>query len=71
MEDGTWGALEIKLGFNQVEEAVRNLKKFRDKMSDHHAERAPAVLGVICGMIRHSFRTEDGVYVFPITALRP
>ena len=71
MEDGTWGVFEIKLGFNQVEEAVRNLKKFRDKMSDHHAERAPAVLGVICGMTRHSFRTEDGVYVFPITALRP
>ena len=34
-------------------------------------ERLPSVLCVICGMSNAAYRRPDGVYVVPITALRP
>ena len=71
MADGTWGAFEIKLGHNQVEKAVENLLRFKERMLKHDADRAPSVLCVICGMTKFAYRTEQGVYVVPITTLGP
>ncbi len=71
MEDGTWGAFEIKLGANKMDEAAENLLKFRRKMEKHGADRMPSVLCVICGLSEYAYRREDGVYVVPITMLGP
>lgn len=71
MPDGRWGAFEIKLGTNQVNAAADNLLKFRDSMANQGAERVPAILGVICGHIGHSYRRPDGVYVVSVTSLGP
>ena len=67
MQDGSWGAFEIKLGEHQVEPAIKTLKRLRDKMVDNGAER-PMFLCVITGGGFGRLR-EDGIYVIPINSL--
>lgn len=66
LRDGTFGAIEIKLGVGAIDEASKNLLQFRSKCITK-----PAFLCVICGMIDYAYRRNDGVYVVPITALKP
>ncbi len=70
MEDGRWGAFEIKLGANAIDEAAKSLTKIRDELKAEGAV-TPDVLVVICGLSNFAYRREDGVYVVPITALKP
>lgn len=69
LSDGRWGMIEIKLGFNQVDEAAANLislkSKFANEMNSH-----PEFLCVVCGLSNAAFKRPDGVFVIPITALR-
>lgn len=63
--DGEYGAIEIKLGDNQIDDAIASLTKFNEKV-----ERKPKFLCVIVGM--GSGLTKDvnsGVYVVPYNAL--
>ena len=64
--DGEYGAIEIKLGSNQEEEAAKNLKKFYEM-----AEVKPKFMCIICGLYNAIVRRPDGIYVLPITALKP
>lgn len=70
LKDGTWGAFEIKLGANQVDEAANNLLAIREKY-EQEGENPPRVLCVVCGLTNYAYRRDDGVYVIPITALKP
>jgi uncharacterized protein len=67
--DGRWVAFEVKLGFNQVEEAAANLHKFVKRIDTSRCG-PPAALGVIIGS-GYGYRREDGVHVIPIGALGP
>lgn len=71
MPDGRWGAFEIKLGANRIDEAAENLLDFRRKMEKHGAASPPCSLCVICGLTGHAYMRSDGVYVVPITSLGP
>jgi len=71
LPDGRWGAFEIKLGANKIEKAAGDLKRFRQFMEKGKATSLPSCLCVICGLSSLSYRREDGVYVVPITALKP
>ena len=64
--DGEYGAIEIKLGSNKEEEAVQSLKKFYEL-----AEIKPKFMCVICGLYDAVIKRPDGIYVLPITALKP
>lgn len=64
--DGEYGAIEIKLGSNKEEEAAANLLKFYNS-----AEIKPKFMCIICGLYNAVVRRPDGIYVFPITALKP
>ena len=64
--DGEYGAIEIKLGANKEEEAVASLKRFYEL-----AEIKPKFMCVICGLYNAVVKRPDGIYVLPITALRP
>lgn len=68
--DGTWGAFEIKIGANQVEAAAEELLKLKSIM-EREGDNPPKVLCVICGMSNMAYKRPDGVYVVPITALKP
>lgn len=69
LADGRWGAFEIKLGANQIDQAAKELLKMRDIMEKEG--KAPSILCVICGMSNMAYTRDDGVMVVPITALRP
>ena len=64
--DGEYEAIEIKLGANKEEEAVASLKKFYEL-----AEIKPKFMCVICGLYNAVIKRPDGIYVLPITALKP
>lgn len=70
LEDGNWCAFEIKLGANKIEEAAKNLLKIKEEIKKENG-KVPAVLCVICGLSNAAYQRPDGVYVVPITALRP
>lgn len=70
MPDGSWGAFEIKLGANQIDEAAEKLVRFRDAMVGNGAPRPPKSLCVVCGLIDYAYTRDDGVSVVPITAMR-
>lgn len=70
LDDGRWGAFEIKLGADAVDDAAKSLIKIRDALEAEGA-KTPDVLAVLCGLSNFAYRREDGVYVVPITALRP
>lgn len=71
MEDGSWCGIEIKLGASQIEAAARNLLNIAESFSKDPKGKEPSALCVICGMSSAAYRRPDGVYVVPITALRP
>ena len=66
MSDGVYGAIEIKLGLNKIDEAVESLNRFYNL-----AEVKPKFMCVICGLYDAVVKRPDGIYVFPITALKP
>lgn len=68
-DDGRWGAFEIKLGSGQIDDAAENLLKMRDMFEKEGTP--PAVMCVICGITPYAYRRPDGVYVVPITSLKP
>jgi len=71
MPDGRWAAIEIKLGANKIEEGAQSLLNFKERMEKHGARSAPCALCVVCGLTDRAYKRDDGVYVAPITALRP
>ncbi|SCZ82060.1 hypothetical protein SAMN03080599_03316 [Acidaminobacter hydrogenoformans DSM 2784] len=66
-----WGAFDIKLGANQIDEAAQELLAIQKMMTEDPKAKAPELLGVICGLSKFGYTREDGVLVIPITALRP
>ena len=65
--DGEIAAVEIKLGFHQVEDAKRNLLNFSNNMI-----KKPKFMCVIVGYTDVIAKDpETGIYIVPINALRP
>ncbi|MDD2613021.1 MAG: DUF4143 domain-containing protein [Bacteroidales bacterium] len=69
LSDGRWGAFEIKLGMNQVDDAAQKLLRICESAKNKQAAE-PTFLCVICGMSNAAYKRPDGVYVVPITALK-
>lgn len=70
LENGQWCAFEIKLGANKIEEASKNLLNLKKEI-EKEGSKGPSVLCVICGLTNAAYKRPDGVYVVPITALKP
>lgn len=66
LPDGEYGAIEIKLGTDKIDEAASNLLKFYDIV-----DKKPKFLCVISGLCNAIIKRDDGVYVVPITSLKP
>lgn len=66
--DGSWAAVEVKLGSPQVPEAVENLLRLERKLVNR-GERPPAAKCVIIGYGMPSHVASDGVAVVPIDVL--
>ena len=65
--NGDYAAVEIKLGYNAYEEAKKNLIKFSDSMI-----KKPKFMCVITGNFNSVVKDpETGIYILPITSLKP
>ncbi|MDE6451443.1 MAG: DUF4143 domain-containing protein [Odoribacter sp.] len=71
LENGHWGAIEIKLGGDErIEDGARALKILRNKITEKSDEKAPDFLMVLTA-VGGAYRREDGIYVVPINLLKP
>jgi predicted AAA+ superfamily ATPase len=68
MPDGRWGAFEIKLGFNQVDEAANHLRRLANKLTNA-GQPPPTALTVIVGIGSFAHTRPDGVHVIPLDQL--
>ena len=70
LPDGTWTAFEIKLGANQIDAAAASLLSIKNDF-EKDSQRPPSQLCVLCGMSNAAYKRPDGVFVVPLTALKP
>jgi len=68
LPDGRWGAIEIKMGQRQVEEAANNLLKLKQKV-DTVVMQPPSFLMVLTGN-GYAMKLDNGVLVVPIACLK-
>lgn len=67
VSDGNYAVVEIKLGSNQIEEATKNLLTFQDNMV-----KKPKFMCIIVGNYQAVVKDpKTGIYILPITALKP
>lgn len=71
LENGSWGAVEIKLGGDDLIEAgASSLKLLKAKIEEKSSERSPSFLMVLTA-VGGAYQREDGVFVVPINLLKP
>lgn len=71
LENGRWGAIEIKLGGEKlIEDGAKSLKLLRDKIAHKSDLNAPDFLMVLTAT-GSSYRRDDGIYVTPVNLLKP
>ncbi len=71
LDDGRWGAIEIKLGGDDlVESCANSLKTLKNKIIEKSDEKAPSFLMVLTA-VGGAYQRQDGVYVAPINLLKP
>lgn len=69
LRDGRWGAVEVKMGNKEIEEAAEHLIQLKDKINTDKM-REPSFLMVLTGR-EFAYQREDGVYVVPLGCLKP
>jgi predicted AAA+ superfamily ATPase len=68
LADGRWGAVEIKMGAGEIEDASKNLMELKKKVDNGKANE-PSFLMVLTGT-EYAFRLENGVCVVPLGCLK-
>lgn len=66
--DGSWVAVEVKLGSPQVPEAVENLLRLERKLVDR-GERPPAAKLIVIGFGMPAHVTSEGIVIAPVDTL--
>lgn len=66
--DGSWAAVEVKLGHNQADQAANNLLALKRKIVKAGG-KPPVFLAVLEGTGRYATTRSDGVHVIPVTTL--
>ncbi len=67
LPDSRYALIEIKLGYEDIaDKAATSLVKISDKL-----ERKPEFMALVSGTAPVPLRRPDGVYVLPLTSLRP
>ena len=68
LADGKWGAVEIKLGGDEIDEASEKLLKLKERV-DEKKMKVPSFLMVLTGT-PYAYKRPDGVLVVPIGCLK-
>lgn len=71
LRNGSYGLIEIKIGGeSKIEEGAENLLRL-SSIIDTGKMKAPAFCMVLTGVGKYAYRRSDGVYVVPISCLKP
>lgn len=71
LRNGAYGLIEIKLGGDKlIDEGAETLKKLAYKIDTKNMSK-PSFMMVLCAKAPFAYKRNDGVYLIPITALRP
>lgn len=71
LEDGRWGAVEIKLGGDDLIDAGASaLRTLKSKIEHKSEEKSPSFLLVLTA-VGGAYRREDGIFVAPVNMLKP
>ena len=65
--DDDYAAVEIRLGSNQIEEATKNLLTFQDNI----VKKPKLKCIIVCNYQAVVKDPKTGIYILPITALKP
>ncbi|MDD4157403.1 MAG: DUF4143 domain-containing protein [Candidatus Cloacimonetes bacterium] len=68
LNDGRWGAIEVKMGSHEFDKAATNLIKFANKV-DQKAMGKPSFLAIISAT-EYAYVRDDGVLVIPLGVLK-
>ncbi|MDW7657840.1 MAG: DUF4143 domain-containing protein [Bacillota bacterium] len=69
LRDGSWAAIEVKMGAHYFDEAAETLKKFVSRV-DTRKMNEPSFL-MILSATEFAYRRDDGIYIVPIGCLKP
>lgn len=71
LRNGAYGLIEIKLGGDRlIEEGANTLKRLAAKIDTRHMPK-PSFMMVLCAVAPFAYQRKDGVYLVPITNLKP
>ena len=67
LSDGSWGAIEIKLGSDEaIVQATKNLLRFSQYIQKRTTKTSPAFLLIITAAhLEQAYQQNNGVYVIP------
>jgi len=68
LKNGKWGAIEVKMGSKEIEDAAKNLLKLKEKINLDKM-KDPSFLMVLTAS-EYAYRRPDGVYVVPAGCLK-
>ncbi len=69
LNDGRWGAIEVKMGGYEIPSATKNLLKLKDKI-DTKSMNEPSFLMILTAT-EYAYKNEDGIWIVPIGCLKP
>ncbi|MFA6931382.1 MAG: DUF4143 domain-containing protein [Lentisphaeria bacterium] len=69
LNNGKWGAIEVKSGSRQIDEAAANLLKLNDKVNQEKMGAASFLMVLTGG--QYAYKRPDGVLVVPLSCLKP
>lgn len=71
LKNGSYGLIEVKLGGEKlINEGIENLNSLARKI-DTERMKQPSFKMVLTGVGDYAYQTDDGVFVVPISALKP
>lgn len=71
LRNGSYGLVEIKLGGDKLIEDGAETLKTLSGLIDTNSMKKPSFMMVLCAQAPFAYKRNDGVYVVPITSLRP
>lgn len=68
LRDGRWGAIEVKLGQRQIEEAAKNLLAVKERIDSERMGEASFLMVLTGG--EYAYQRPDGIWVVPLACLK-
>jgi predicted AAA+ superfamily ATPase len=68
LRNGRWGAVEVKMGNKEIEDAAEKLKAFKEKIDPSKMAELSFLMVLTAG--KYAYRRADGIYIVPVGCLK-